>query len=124
MEGSKIKSFTDLVAWQEAHKLVILVYKATENFPKSEMFGLTSQIRRCAVSISSNIAEGFSRHSNLEKIHFYSISKGSTTELQNQLLIARDIEYLSQEKFAYLADKTIIVLKLTNGLIKSLKNRG
>ncbi|MDD5290643.1 MAG: four helix bundle protein [Patescibacteria group bacterium] len=83
MEGGKIKSFTDLVAWKEAHKLVISIYKITEEFPKNELFGITSQIRRCSVSVSSNIAEGFSRHSDLEKIHFYSITKGSITELQN-----------------------------------------
>lgn len=114
----KIKSFRDLVAWQEGHKLVLMIYKETENFPKKEMFGLIDQMKRAAVSITSNIAEGFSRNSNKEKYQFYNISCGSTTELQNQLLIARDVGYLSQEEFGKIADQTVRVLKLLNGLKK------
>ena len=84
--GNKIKSFTDLNAWKEGHKLVLMIYGITKQFPKEEIFGLTSQIRRCVVSITLNIAEGFSRQSYKEKVRFYSISLGSITELQNQLL--------------------------------------
>jgi len=73
----KIKSFTDLNAWREAHKLALIVYKITKDFPKEEMFGLTSQMRRAVVSITSNIAEGFSRQSYSEKVQFYSIAQGS-----------------------------------------------
>src|SRR3989338_7285206 len=97
--GNKIKSFTDLNAWREAHKLALMVYKATKDFPKEEIFGLVNQTRRAAVSINSNIAEGFSRQSYSEKIQFYSITQGSNTELQNQLLIAKDVGYLSQASF-------------------------
>ncbi|MBW2661452.1 MAG: four helix bundle protein [Deltaproteobacteria bacterium] len=117
----KIKSFTDLIAWKKGHQLVIAVYKVTNEFPKKEMFALTNQICRCAVSITSNIAEGFSRKGIKEKIQFYYMSLGSVTELQNQLLIARDIGYLSKEGFNNLAKQTIEVSKLLNGLIKSLK---
>lgn len=117
----KIKSFTDIIAWQEGHKLVLMVYGKTKQFPKDEIFGLTSQMRRCAVSITSNIAEGFSRQSLKEKVQFYFISLGSLTELQNQALIARDIDYISKEEFKIIADKTVEVHKILNGLIKSLR---
>jgi len=117
-ENKKIKSFTDLVTWQEGHKLVLMVYKTTENFPKKEIFGLTIQMRRCAVSITSNIAEGFSRKTAKEKNQFYSMSTGSLTELQNQLVIARDIKYLLTEEFNKIAKQTILVHKLICGLKK------
>ena len=117
----KIKSFTDLYAWQEAHKLVLMVYEITNKFPKEEMFGLTMQMRRCSVSVSSNIAEGFSRNSNKEKIQFYSISHGSLTELQNQLIVARDVKFITKEEFNKIAQQTIIVHKLITGL-KKIKN--
>lgn len=115
----KIKSFTDLNAWKEAHKLVLEVYKITKNFPKEEVYSLIDQMRRCAVSISSNIAEGFSRQSKKEKMQFYSIAKGSLTELQNQLLVAKDVGYLSKEDFTLIAQQTVVVHKLINGLMKS-----
>src|SRR3989344_224377 len=89
-QKKKIQSFTDLEVWRESHKLVLMVYKFTKNFPKNELFGLTSQLRRAVVSITSNIAEGFSRFSYKEKIQFYSIAFGSLTEVQNQLLISKD----------------------------------
>ena len=117
----KIKSFTDLVAWQEGHKLVLMVYKSTEKFPPKEIYSLTSQMRRSAISITSNIAEGFSRQSKKEKIQFYYTAKGSLTELQNQLLIARDVDYLPKEEFQEIANQTVKVSKLILGLIKSLK---
>jgi four helix bundle protein len=122
MAENKIKSFTDLNAWKEAHKLVLAIYKITRDFPKEEMFGLTNQIRRAAISITSNIAEGFSRNSYKEKLQFYAISLGSLTELQNQLLAARDIGYLLNDKFKIIAEQTIVTSKLLNGLIKSARN--
>ena len=77
----KIQSFTDLDTWEKGHQLVISIYKKTQLFPREEMFGLTSQMKRCSVSVTSNIAEGFSRQSYKDKIRFYYISKGSLTEL-------------------------------------------
>ncbi len=121
-QGAKIRSFTDLDAWKEGHKLVLMIYGITKQFPKDELFGLTSQIRRCSVSITSNIAEGFSRQSYKEKIQFYSIALGSVTELQNQLLIARDVSYIKQDEFLPIAEKSIKVHKIINGLIKSSRN--
>lgn len=113
---TKIKSFTDLNAWKEAHKLALLIYEYTDSFPGKENFGLISQMRRAAVSISSNIAEGFSRVTSKDKCQFYSVAQGSLTELQNQLLIAKDVKYLEKEKFKKAADQTVVVNKLINGL--------
>ena len=120
--GERIKSFTDLVAWKEGHKLVLMIYEKTQMFPKEEKYGLIDQMRRAAVSITSNISEGFSRQSLKEKIQFYSIAQGSNTELQNQLLIAKDIGYLKQDPFSKIATQTTKVSKLLNGLIKYCKN--
>jgi four helix bundle protein len=122
-ETNKVKSFTDLIAWKEAHRLVLLIYKITNKFPIEEQFGLTSQIRRCAVSISSNIAEGFSRRSDQEKMQFYYHSLGSLSELQNQLLISRDIKYIEKGIFTKIAEHSIMVSKLINSLIKFIKNK-
>jgi len=119
--SDKIKSFTDLITWQKVHVLAVGIYKLTEKFPQKEMYSLTDQMRRSATSISSNIAEGFSRQGKKEKIQFYYTAKGSLTELQNQLLIARDVGYLTKEIFNNIANQTVEVSKLLNGLIKSIK---
>lgn len=123
MEPIKIRSFTDLNAWKEAHRLALLIYKCTNDFPLNEKYSLIDQMRRAAVSISSNIAEGFSRQSKKEKIQFYYTSKGSLTELQNQLLLSRDIGYINKEVFNKIAEQTVMVDKLLTGLIKSIKSR-
>lgn len=121
-ESGKLKSFTDLDAWKQGHILVIEIYKITKQFPRDELFGLINQIRRCAVSITSNIAEGFSRQSYREKVQFYAMALGSVTELQNQLLIARDVGYINNEDFQRIAQQSIKVNKIINGLIKSSKS--
>ena len=117
----KITSFTDIIAWKKGHSFVTEIYKATNSFPRSEIFGLTNQIRRAVVSITSNIAEGFGRTSVKERLQFYSISRGSILETQNQLLIARDVGYLHNNDFVKLADLSIEVHKLINGLITKTK---
>ena len=119
----KIQSFTDLDVWREAHALVIIIYKLTKNFPREELFGLVSQMRRAAVSITSNIAEGFSRYSYKEKAQFYSMALGSLTELHSQLLIAKDIDYLDFEYFKQLLEKIILVHKRLHAFIKRTKSR-
>ncbi len=119
--NTKIKSFTDLIAWEKAHALAVGIYKLTEMFPQKETYSLTDQMRRSATSISSNIAEGFSRQSKKEKLQFYYTAKGSLTELQNHLLIARDVGYLVKEMFDKTAKQTIEVSKLINGLMKSIR---
>ena len=116
--NGKIKSFSDLKVWVEGHKLVIMVYKISESFPKTEQFGLTNQIRRAVVSITSNVAEGFSRESTKDRVHFYIMALGSLNETQNQLLISRDINYLKQKDWDDLEEQVIMVSKMLNGLIK------
>jgi len=120
--NERIRTFTNLHTWQEAHKLVLIIYKMTKEFPKEELFSLVSQMRRAVVSITSNIAEGFSRQSYKEKIQFYSMAQGSNTEIQSQLLIAKDIGYLTKEDFDKIAKQSVIVHKLLNGLIKKSKD--
>ena len=118
---STIKSFIDLDAWKEGHRLVLMVYEVTKKFPKEEIFGLTRQIRKASVSITSNIAEGFSRQTYKDKLHFYSMSLGSLTEVQNQLLISRDLKYITPDEFSEVSEQTIKESKILNGLIKSSK---
>ena len=120
-QPTKIKTFKDLNAWQEAHKLVLFIYKFTKKFPREELFGLVSQMRRAAISITSNIDEGFSRQSYKEKIQFYCIAESSNTELQNQLIASKDIGYLVIEEFDAIFKQGVIVHKLLNGLIKKSK---
>lgn len=117
----KIKSFTDLIAWKEAHRLVLEIYKVTDSFPRKELYSLVDQMRRSAISVTSNIAEGFSRRGQKEKLQFYFTAKGSLTELQNQLLIARDVRYLERSDFDVIAVQTVHAVKLINGLIRSVK---
>jgi len=121
MGDSKITTYKDLKAWEKGHQLVLRVYDITKDFPKEEMFGLVSQMRRCAVSITSNIAEGFSRKSFKEKVQFYYQSLGSLTELDNQLLISKDIKYISEVNFADTIQLLSEVQMILNGLIKKSK---
>jgi four helix bundle protein len=118
-----IRSFTELVAWKRSHSLVIDVYKITKSFPNEERFGLTDQLRRAVVSVSSNIAEGFNKRTSSDKNHFYSIALGSVAEIQNQLLISRDLGYITNEVFQTLGKQTVEVHKLINGLIKSSQTK-
>lgn len=117
----KIKSFNDLLVWQKGHLLVIDIYKTTKTFPREELYSLGDQIRRAAVSVTSNIAEGFGRAGYKEKTQFYYLAKGSLTEIKNQLFISRDVGYISYKKFENLMDKSNEVDKLLQGLIKSTK---
>jgi len=120
-EKRKIRSFTDLLAWQESHKLLLAIYIETKKFPKEELFCLISQMRRAALSITSNIAEGFGRQGYKEKIHFYYLAQGSLTELKNQLLAAKDIGYVNKDNFNQLAIQANKTHQLLHGLIRSSK---
>ena len=90
-----IKSFSDLIVWKKGHVLFLEIYKISSFFPKEELYGLTSQIKRAIISVTSNIAEGFVRHSKKEKVQFYYVSLGSITEVQNHLIIARDLHFIT-----------------------------
>ena len=117
-----IRDFTDLLAWQEGHKLVLDIYRLTKKFPKEEIFGLVSQMRRAAVSVTSNIAEGFGRQGYKEKIQFFYVAQGSLIELKNQLLIARDIGYISTVEFTKISEQADQTHKLLQGLITKSKS--
>jgi four helix bundle protein len=114
----KIEKFQDLNVWKEGHQLVIQIYKASRTFPKEEIFGLTSQIRRAVVSITSNIAEGFGRQSYKDKHNFYQMAFGSIIEVRNQLLISKDVGYISASDFQNLDNQAVKVEKICRGLIK------
>lgn len=115
------KHFQQLEAWQEAHKLVLAVYANTKTFPREELFGLVSQMRRAAVSIPANIAEGFKRLGIQEKIRFYNISEGSLEEVKYYIILAHDLGYLtSREPLMTHAES---VGRLLNGLINSTQQR-
>ena len=120
--SKKIKTFTDLIAWREGHKLVLFIYEITKKFPSNEVYGLTSQLKRCSVSITSNIAEGFSRQYYKEKLQFYFMALGSVTELQNQVFVARDVGYISDSDFDSCSRLAINVHKIINGLIKKTRD--
>jgi len=114
-----IQSFTGLHTWREAHTLVLEVYKLTKSFPSDERFGLVSQLRRASVSVSSNIAEGFRRKTKNEKQRFYEMAQASFTEVQNQLLISRDIHYVSADQFTQISGQSVRVGRLITGLSRS-----
>ncbi len=94
---AKVNSFQDLEVWQTSRELTLDIYKASRSFPKEEVYGLTSQIRRAAVSISANIAEGFSRRSNPDKYHFYNMAQSSLQELKCFLILCEDLGYLDSK---------------------------
>lgn len=115
----EIKSHKDLKVWQEAMSFVVNVYNVTKYFPKEEQFGLTSQIRRCSISIPSNIAEGAGRKGSKEFCRFLYISLGSLSELETQLEIAYRLEYIQEN--SDLKEKIIYIRRMLTKLIKSLE---
>ena len=121
MSDRKIQTFTDLIVWKEGHKLVIQIYQVTKNFPTEEIYGITSQIRRASVSVTSNIAEGFGKKSYKEKIQFYRTASASLFEVKNQLLISRDIGYLQEDAYNQLIDQADSAHKLLNRFMSTTK---
>ena len=119
----EIKTFKDLKVWQKSYSLVLEIYKATKNFPSEEKFGLTSQIRRAAVSIPSNIAEGYARRYLKQYIQFLYIAYSSGAELETQLMLSKDLEYLMEERFRNLIEKYYEVERMLMALIKSLEKK-
>lgn len=119
--AEKIIHFTDLIAWQKAHQFALEVYKTSANFPATEQYALSNQLRRAVVSVTSNIAEGFNRKSVADKNHFYQMAIGSCSEVQSQLILARDLFFMPETLFDPLYQLSTEVHKLLNGLIKSVK---
>lgn len=116
-----IQTFQDIVAWQKSHELVLEVYRITETYPKHEIFGLVSQSRRCAVSVPSNIAEGYRRNGKNDSLHFYNIAQSSLEELKYQILLAKDLKYISETENKKLEFMMEECSKLLYGWIKSQK---
>jgi len=119
----KIRTFRDLAVWRKSMGLVTRVYQRTQSFPQVEMYGLVSQMRRATVSIASNIAERFGRHSTSEYIHFLQISMGSLFEVETQLEIAQNLGYLEQEQFTGLEKDCRELERMLSALITSLRER-
>jgi four helix bundle protein len=116
-----VRSYKDLVAWQKSMDLVAAVYRASQGFPKEEIFGLVSQIRRAAVSVPSNIAEGHARTSTKEFQYFLSNARGSLAELETQLTIAHQLAYIDETGINQLLDRLGEVGRILNGLLAALK---
>ena len=121
IQKPKVKNFQDLEIWKRGIKLVENIYTATRSFPKEEIYGLSSQLRRAAVSVPSNIAEGFSRASSNEFEQFLYISRGSSSEVATQLIIAKNLNYIIDKKAEILLKETEEISKMTMSLIKKLK---
>jgi four helix bundle protein len=117
-----IKSFRDLNIWQKGIDLVKDIYKETQNFPRQEIYGLTNQIRRAAISIPSNIAEGHIRQHRAEFRQFLSVALGSLAELETQIVTSRELNYISTEKSLNLIDQMGSIGKMIRDLIKKLNN--
>ena len=107
-----MRDFHKLGIWQRSHQLTLDVYKMSKSFPKDELFGLSSQIRRAASSIPTNIAEGCGRASNKDYAHFLQIAIGSASEVEYELLLAHDLEYINDEAFNKLTSETIAIRKM------------
>jgi four helix bundle protein len=116
------KAFRKLIVWQRAHELTLMIYRASENFPKHEMFGLTSQMRRSAVSVEANIAEGYVLGSGPNYLRHLNISVGSLAETESHIEIAHDLEYLSGANYGKLSDKAREVGYLLSRLKTSIEN--
>lgn len=116
----EIKNYRDLIAWQKAMAFVTGVYRATGQFPRDEIYGLTSQLRRAAVSVPSNVAEGHGRQSTREFLNFLSIAYGSLNETQTQLMIAKELGYLRESDCNVLLEQSYELARLINGLSRSL----
>jgi four helix bundle protein len=116
-----IKSYRDLEVWQKARKLVKEIYTLSQNFPREEQFGLTSQIRRAAISIPSNIAEGHSRQSTKDYISFISIAIGSVAEVDTQLVLAQDLNYISPQDYSAVESNIHSLQQMLHKLRSALK---
>ena len=118
-----METHKDLRVWQQSIKMVTSIYLLTQTFPKEELFGLVSQMRRASVSVPSNIAEGYARGTDKEKLHFLRVSSGSMSEVETQLMLSLNLGYINQEKYNELAEVISSIWKQLNALISSIKKR-
>ena len=118
-----LKSYKELTVWQKSYQLCVEIYGVTKNFPKEEKYGLTSQIRRAAVSVPSNIAEGYGRKTTPEYIRSLYIAYGSNCELETQILLSRDLSYIKNKGIKELQEKIEEIERMLKVLIKSLENK-
>jgi four helix bundle protein len=116
-----VRSYQDLIVWQKAMELVTEIYRVSQKFPKEEVFGLTSQIRRAAVSIPSNIAEGRGKFSKGDFQYFLGHARGSLSEVETQILIAKNLDYLTSTEINHIMELSSEVGRLLNGLLASIK---
>ena len=116
----KSKSFRELIVWQKAHQLTLGIYSITNSFPKEEMYGLTSQMRRAAVSVSANIVEGYKKKGKLDKARFYNISEGSLNEVEYFLILSKDLKYIDKD-YDKLMELKVEVAKLLNAYASAQK---
>ena len=120
MEHRNERPHKRLDLWKQAVEMVVQVYEVTNEFPREEIYGLTAQLRRAAVSVPSNISEGLTRRSVADKLHFLNISQASLSEIDTQTEIAMRLGFLSEEKFTIVQDRLIHVQRLLGGLIRSI----
>lgn len=118
-----MRDHTRLRAFELADELALAIYRATQNFPREEQFGLTSQMRRCAVSVASNIVEGCARHTESDYLRFLDIAYGSVRELEYQLTLARRLRFLSEQIGDEVTNRAAETAKVINGLIRSLRQQ-
>jgi len=114
------KTFEDLLVWQKSHQFVLAVYKVTSSFPKEELYGLTSQFRRAAISIPANISEGYKKKGKLDKLRFYNISQGSLEECRYYIILSRDLGYITEEVKVTLVRDIVDVSLLLNSYCKAI----
>jgi len=119
----KYVTFEDMNVWKNAMEIATLIFDVTANLPRSEDYGLTSQLRRSALSVSANIAEGYGRESNMDKIRFYIISRGSAFETKNHLIYGEKVNYFDNKNIHALNDKIDNVIFELNKIIKTLKHQ-
>ena len=116
----KAQTFQDLIVWQKAHQFVLGVYRLSQSFPRHEVYGLSSQIRRASVSIPANIAEGFKKRTSKEKLRFFNIAQGSLEEVRYYLILTRDLEYGKTKELEIALEE---VSRILEGYMKSIRRK-
>ncbi|KKR03470.1 MAG: S23 ribosomal protein [Parcubacteria group bacterium GW2011_GWF2_39_13b] len=119
LENKKVKSFYDLKVWQDSRKLALIIYKITAKFPKEELYGIISQLRRASLSVTANIAEGFGRFHFKEKIKFYLQARGSLLEVQNFIFLSQDLNFIEKTMARNIFDQCNKIQIQLNALIKA-----